>query len=889
MVPYDALGHTRGFARRLARRIVDPTLLAVPVAAIAFFALRGHHLIAGLSDAAIVGLLGGGYVMSAVVTALCPPGEGGTKLYLRVSGEMVVIGSIVYAIGWGPTLALGLLFGVIDCTRTHGVRAARPASVAGVAVIAAGQGAIALGWVPTLVRQPLVHALAVLAVLGLVIAAELVRLAFLSTEEVQASLAANERRFKALVQHAADVIVVVEGGRFSYVSPAFHDILGYAPESLPALAGADLVHPEDGDPLARAVAGAGGGVTAVEVRLRTAQGHWRWFDARVTDLRADADVGGVVANLRDIDDRKRAEGALRASESSFRLLFASNPQPMWVHSRSSSRFLEVNDAAIDHYGYSRRDFLAMTIAEIRPPADHEALWESVTGPRPALQHGTVRHVRRDGGVIEVEMASHELRFEDEDAVLVAVTDVTERNALERQLRQQAERDELTGLANRALMRRRTQEALARARQLGTAVAVMQIDLDDFGQINDVFGHDAGDLVLTRAAAVLRDIVGVRGTVARTGSDEFAVLMGHVDGAVDGLAAMAGRMLDLLAEPIEIAGATISIEAAVGIALGPAVDEDATQLIQRAASALARSKRTLRRYEIDDVPAGHATRQRLAVIAELRHAIDHGQLRLHYQPKAELASGAVVGVEALVRWEHPDRGLIPPDDFVPLAERTGLIRPLTSFVLGRAVAQLADWRRAGLPVGMAVNLGVANLTDLDLPGEIEDLLARHGIPAGALTLEVTEVAAMTDVTSTAAVVAELSAIGVELSVDDFGTGHSSLAKLRSLPITEIKLDKSFVTSMLEQDDDATIVRSSVDLAHNLGLRVVAEGIESAAVAHALQRLGCDVGQGYWLSRPQDAAAMTQWLVTHPRGALGLRAGAAGHGGRPVLRAVPTKSA
>ena len=755
------------------------------------------------------------------------------------------------------------------------------------AVIAAGQGAIALGWVHSLVRQPLVHALAVLAALGLVIASELVRLAFLATEEVQASLAANERRFKALVQHSADVIVVMDGDRFTYVSPAFHDTFGYTPESLTTLVGRDLIHPDDMAPLVEVLASAQGGVAAIEVRLRTAQHQWRWFDARVADLSADPDIGGVVANLHDVDDRRRAEEALRTSESSFRLMFASNPQPMWVYARSSLRFLEVNDAAIDHYGYSRQEFLAMTIAEIRPPSDHEALWETVTGPRPTVQRGAWRHVRRDGRIIEVEVASHELRFEDEDAVLVAISDVTERNTLERQLRQQAERDELTGLANRTLMRRRTQEALTRARQLGTTVAVMQIDLDDFGQINDVFGHDAGDLVLTRAAAVLSDIVGVRGTVARTGSDEFAVLMGHVDGATEGLAAMAGRMLGLLAEPLEIAGATISIEAAVGIALGPSVDDDATQLIQRAASALARSKHTLRRYEIDDVPVGHATRQRLAVIAELRQAIDHGQLRLHYQPKAELASGAVVGVEALVRWAHPERGLIPPDDFVPLAERTGLIRPLTSFVLRQAVGQLAAWRQAGLPVGIAVNLGVANLTDPDLPAEIGGLLARHGIPAGALTLEVTEMAAMTDVTSTTAVVAELSAIGVELSVDDFGTGHSSLAKLRSLPITEIKLDKSFVTSMLEQNNDATIVRSSIDLAHNLGLRVVAEGIETAAVARELQCLGCDVGQGYWLSRPQEAEAMTQWLVAHPR--CELPPLVVGRGGQAVLRAMPSKSA
>ena len=287
------------------------------------------------------------------------------------------------------------------------------------------------------------------------------------------------------------------------------------------------------------------------------------------------------------------------------------------------------------------------------------------------------------------------------------------------------------------------------------------------------------------------------------------------------------------------------------------------MIQRAASALTRAKRSLLRYEIDDRPLGPVSRQRLAVIAELRHAIDHGQLRLHYQPKAELDTGRVVGVEALVRWKHPERGLIPPDEFVPLAERTGLIRPLSSFVLDAAIGQLSHWLRAGISIGLSVNLGAANLTDPDLPAEIAEILRRNGVPARALTLEVTEVAAMTDLTSTDRVVGELGEIGVELSIDDFGTGHSSLTKLRSLPITELKLDKAFITSMLEHNNDGAIVRSSIELAHSLGLRVVAEGIETDEVATELRFLGCEIGQGYWLSRPLDPATMGTWLRSRQR--------------------------
>jgi diguanylate cyclase (GGDEF)-like protein/PAS domain S-box-containing protein len=594
--------------------------------------------------------------------------------------------------------------------------------------------------------------------------------------------------------------------------------------------------------------------------------------------------------MEDITERRRAEEALRASEVNFRLLFASNPQPMWVYAQSSLRFLEVNQAAIDHYGYSRAEFLAMSIGDIRPAADRDALWQSATSPRPILERsGMWCHVRKDSTTIDVEIASHMLRFAEVDAVLVAVIDVTERNALEAQLRELAERDELTGLANRALMRRRTHEALDRARELGSAVAVIEVDLDDFGQINDVFGHDAGDSVLVRAATILREIVGIRGTVARTGSDEFAVLLGHFDEEEGTLGAVAERILDRLAEPMDIGGATISIEATVGIARGPHPDEDATQLIQRASSALGRSKQSLLRYEIDDRPLGPVNRQRLAVIAGLRQAIDHGQLRLHYQPKADLDTGRIVGVEALVRWKHPERGLIPPDEFVPLAERTGLIRPLTSFVLDTAIGQLSHWMRSGVTCGLSVNLGAANLTDPDLPGEIAELLRRNRVPARALTLEITEVAAMTDPTSTDRVVAELGEIGVELSIDDFGTGHSSLAKLRSLPITEIKLDKAFITQMLEQNSDATIVRSSIELAHNLGLRVVAEGIETEEVAAELRFLGCEIGQGYWLSRPQDPAVMGTWLRARMDDPAPIDATLAGRVRHGFLRAVPRASA
>lgn len=978
-----------GFSTRLSRRLVDPTMVAVPVVIVAFVILRSHHLIADLPVWAIVVLLVGAYVLSATATALWPPGATDWRVGLSMATELVVIGCVIYAIGWGPTLVVGLVFGVADGMRTNGSKVEWPALVSGVVVIGLGQLAIALKWAPSLIGAPLVHAVAVLSTIGFVVTTKMLASVFRSREQAQAHVAARERRFRALVQDAPDAIVVVHDGRVTYASPAFAELLGHDPFALAASSGRELVHPDDIDGLVSALQGSEGRPGTAEARVRSADGMWRWLEVRLADRRNDPDVGGLVANVRDITDRKRSEAALleaearfrtafdeapigmslmgtdgrllrvnraladllgrrseelvgvdvidlthpddrastevqnrdlfsgavesvrmekrflrrdgdvvwtsiraacvndaegrplyaikqveditarrrielevRDSEASFRLLFSANPQPMWVYDSHTLRFMEVNQAAIEHYGYSREDFLARTIVDIRPEEDAPRLLAEVFTPRPALdQSGSWRHLCNDGRIIDVEISSHRLTFSGREAVLVASQDVTERNAMERRLRHQAEHDDLTGLANRALLGKEIESALGASAAQGGTLALLVVDVDNFGEINDVFGLEAGDRVLQQVASILNDLARPADTVARTGSDEFAVLLGGLDEPAFTAGNVAARLVERLAHPLVLGGVTISIEATVGATVGRIGADDVTGLIQRAEGALVRAKRSLLRYEIDDHPLDQPSGQRVAVVAELRQAIDHRRLILHYQPKAELASGRIVGVEALVRWQHAERGLVAPDDFVPLAERTGLIRPLTSYVLEESIRQLAAWHRIGLAIGLSVNLGAANLSDSNLPVELAQLLTRHGVAAHAVTLEITEGAAMADETRTRAVVAALSELGVELSVDDFGTGYSSLSKLRSLPLTEIKLDKSFVRHALDLDSEATIIRSSIELAHHLGLRVVGEGIESEEVAGELRRLGCEVGQGYWLSRPKPSAEMTQWLRDH----------------------------
>jgi EAL domain-containing protein (putative c-di-GMP-specific phosphodiesterase class I) len=343
-----------------------------------------------------------------------------------------------------------------------------------------------------------------------------------------------------------------------------------------------------------------------------------------------------------------------------------------------------------------------------------------------------------------------------------------------------------------------------------------------------------------------------------GSDEFAImLICNADTAGAESRSVTDEVLRRLRTPVRLGDAVIAVEASAGVAIGPCVDPSVS-LLSVAQEQLAKAKASIARVESYDARAAVPERQSLAVIAELRHAIEHGDLRLYYQPKMALATGSIVGFEALVRWHHPRRGLLTPDAFVPLAERTGLVRPLATFVVREAARQLAQWRGQGLEVSVSVNLAASNLTDPDLPATIVAALREHGCPPEEMTLEITEGTVMAESERAEAVVRELSEAGLRLSIDDFGTANSSLARLRALPLTEIKLDKAFVMRMATSWEDATIVRSSINLAHDLGLQVVAEGVEDEAVATELRRLGCDVAQGYWLSKPMPAADLGDWL-------------------------------
>ncbi|HEV3504434.1 MAG TPA: EAL domain-containing protein, partial [Actinomycetes bacterium] len=421
---------------------------------------------------------------------------------------------------------------------------------------------------------------------------------------------------------------------------------------------------------------------------------------------------------------------------------------------------------------------------------------------------------------------------------------------------QALHDALTGLPNRELFADRVGQAIRAADRELQPAALLLLDLDRFKDVNDTLGHHHGDQLLCEVGTRLQGALRQVDTVARLGGDEFAML---VPGATaQGAASVADKLRTALHAPLTLDGVTLDLDASIGIAVYPDHGNDTAELLQHADVAMYAAKQTHAGFMVYDPTVDQHSPRRLALLGGLRRALERDELVLHYQPKADLLSGQILGAEALVRWQHPDHGLLGPGEFIPLAERTGLIHPLTRWVLDAALRQAAQWHRDGHHLSVAVNVSTRCLLDPGFPDQVTERLDAGQVPAGSLILEVTESAVMADPARALDVLGRLHALGVRLAVDDFGTGYSSMAYLKALPVDELKVDRSFVGHMADSSSDAVIVRSTIDLGHNLGLRVVAEGVESEEAWQRLEALGCDTAQGYYLGQPMPAADLEHWL-------------------------------
>ncbi|MEX0984717.1 MAG: EAL domain-containing protein [Actinomycetota bacterium] len=422
---------------------------------------------------------------------------------------------------------------------------------------------------------------------------------------------------------------------------------------------------------------------------------------------------------------------------------------------------------------------------------------------------------------------------------------------------QALHDSLTGLPNRVLFQHRLEEAITQARATGGRIGVMLIDLDHFKEVNDTLGHHFGDMLLKEMGPRLSSVLRDDDLMARLGGDEFGIVLPALPN--DEVAVhVAERLIAELEHPMTVEGLALDVSGSVGVAFFPAQAHDAETLMRRADVAMYAAKESGRGFEVYDDDMDRHNPQRLTLIGQVRPAIEAGEFVMYYQPKVRLADGRVAGAEALIRWQHPAMGLLPPDEFIPLVEKTVLLRPLTQFVIGSVLHQWRTWADMGIRIPVAVNISPRSLLDGDLPDLVAAQLERWDVPPAFLRMELTESFLMGDSGRSTAVLDALSDVGVGLSIDDFGTGYSSLSYLKRLPIEEIKIDRSFVMQMHVDANDFMIVRATVELGRNLGLRVVAEGVEDLDTFDRLAEFGCDEAQGFYISRPIPVDEFTLWL-------------------------------
>ena len=423
-------------------------------------------------------------------------------------------------------------------------------------------------------------------------------------------------------------------------------------------------------------------------------------------------------------------------------------------------------------------------------------------------------------------------------------------------RHRALHDDLTDLPNRVSIRDHIRKTLLQSKIGEREIAVLVMDVDRFKEINDTLGHHIGDLVLKQMAERLRATLGEKDAIARQGGDEFVVVLSDV--GRDGAVALAKRIIPQMEPAFHVDGHNLVVGVSIGIAVCPEHGNDAESLLQRADVAMYVAKRNNSGYSVYDPKQDTYTLSRLTMGAQMRDAIKSGEMVLHYQPKINIATGNIISVEALVRWNRPDHGIVSPEEFIPLAEETGLIRPLTSYVLNTALRQGEAWRKDGIDLEMAVNISTKSFWDDDFVDMVRKTLLETDTPPSRLTLEITESSLMEDPVRAYEIITELSTMGVEFAIDDFGTGYSSLAYLKQLPANKIKIDKSFVMDMTTDENDAVIVRAIIDLAHNMGRDVVAEGVESKDAYDLLEILGCNFVQGFHICRPLPAGDIGTWL-------------------------------
>lgn len=689
-------------------------------------------------------------------------------------------------------------------------------------------------------------------------------------------------------------------GQWTYLNQAWTRVTGFAVEPTLGRNFLEYVHPDERErtiELFTTVISGGATFCHHEGRYLTASGGYCWIELRAT-VRYD-DAGQMVGNsgtMFDITARREAQNVLQEQTAVLELIaqdaslyeilgslatllarhggtpvsvvtFATAPGLMPggqgagglrpkptapVQDRRTAAMLVLNatpDGTVRHT-------LSPTLDQRSPVAPPDSPERLSRREYPIRSHLTGSDlgwfVLRHDGSRPVEAHLQPVIDRCTKLACIAIT----RAHTEDKIRRQALEDPLTGLPNRALLRDRFEQALAGARRYGFLVGLVLFDLDRFKDINDMLGHEVGDRVLRHVATQIESSIRASDTLARLGGDEFALLMPGLRDVAEA-AQIAERALAALQQELRLDQVLVKLNASVGIAVHPTHGSDPSSLLRRADVAMYRAKRLGGRIAVYDPVGDREQLESLTFVGELQHAIEADELVLHYQPKVNLRSGAAVGVECLVRWDHPSRGLIGPSQFIPLAESTGLIKPLTVWVIRRALQDAQSWHAQGLAIPVAVNLSAPLLHDPELPHAIDRELRAAGTGRGQLELEITESAVMQDPDGAMKTISLLHSLGIAFALDDFGTGYSSLAYLKNLQVDAIKIDQSFVRDMVADSRDASIVRAAIELGHNFHLNIVAEGVETLVIREALTRLDCDHAQGFHFARPMPTDMFVGW--------------------------------
>ncbi|MDO8705056.1 MAG: EAL domain-containing protein [Sulfuricaulis sp.] len=655
-----------------------------------------------------------------------------------------------------------------------------------------------------------------------------------------------------------------------FVSDGCLDLTGYSPEDIVVhrrISYGQLIHLEDQESVWNDVQTALRENRPFQLvyRIATAKDEikWVWEQGRGV-FSPDGELLALEGFITDITERRRAEEALRENEAKFRILFESANDAIFL--MQGERFVDCNLQTLNMFGCQRHEIVGHTPMEFSPehqpdgrPSKEKALEKINASVAGNPQFFEWQHLRLDGTPFDAEVSLNAIELRGERYLQAIVRDITERAQAQERLQYLAHHDSLTGLPNRALFLDRLDHALTRARWTKRPLAVLFLDLDRFKNINDTLGHDIGDSALRVASERLLSCVREGDTVARFGGDEFTVLLEDMANT-DDVPAIAQKIIDILSRPFAVGDREFVITASIGISLYPNDGDDSLRLLRNADTAMYRAKDQGRnKHQFYSSEMSAKALEKFTLESSLRHALDRGEFLLYYQPQVNLSTGQVTGVEALLRWQHPELGLILPTQFIPVAEETGLMKAIDEWVLHTACAQAQAWQSAGIPpISMIVNLSGRSFNEARLAEVISRALHQTGLAPEMLELEITESVIMQNSQTTVEMIEALNRKGLRLAIDDFGTGYSSLSYLKRFSIDTLKIDQSFVRDVTTDADDASIVTAIIAMGHSLQLTVIAEGVETSGQLDFLCRHGCDGMQGFLFSRPQPEADITRLL-------------------------------